>query len=116
MGYPDWVDFEWYIPTVPGRHLYVQLAVAQRGGIGALLYRLKYWAYLRPVFHGQFNDQDTWMVRLMRTPPERLYRPDVSIIAWRKLAETARALPSPARGPVASLNTSEDEVREESRT
>jgi len=55
------------------------------------------------------------MVRLMRTPPERLYRPDVSIIAWRKLAETARALPSTARGPVASLNTSEDEVREESR-
>lgn len=117
VTYPDWVDFEWYIPTVAGRHLYVQIAVAHRAGLGGLLYRLKYWTYLRPIFHGQFNDQDAWMVRLMRTPPERLYRPDVSIIAWRKLAETARALQT--EGPAAAMRmpqiTTEDDVREESR-
>ena len=116
VEYPDWVDFEWYVPVVPGKHLYVQLAVAQTAGFRAALYRLKYWAYLRPIFHGQFNDQDTWMVRLMRTPPERLYRPDVSIIAWRKLAETARVLRAadPAAGRV-STQTTEAEIPEESR-
>lgn len=117
VKYPDWIDFEWYVPVRPGKHLYVQLAVVHISGLPALLFRLKYWTYLRPIFHGQFNDQDTWMVRLMRTPPERLYRPDVSIIAWRKLAETARG--RRARGPAeiggVRAQTTEAEVPEESR-
>jgi hypothetical protein len=42
------------------------------------------------VFHTQFNDQDAAMVETMDIPPERLYRPDVSIIAWRKMCEHPR--------------------------
>jgi hypothetical protein len=30
------------------------------------------------------------MVETMSIPPERLYRPDVSIIAWRKMCERPR--------------------------
>lgn len=60
-------------------------------GFKAMLFRLKYWLYLRPLHHVQFNNQDAWMVRLMPdTPPEHLYRPDASITAWRKLCEYAR--------------------------
>jgi hypothetical protein len=61
-------------------------------------FRLRYEAYIRWVFHKRFNDQDATMVETMHIPPERLYRPDVSIIAWRRLCETARgvsSLPSP---------------------
>jgi hypothetical protein len=87
--------------------------VVHAQGVGALLFRLKYWVYLRPIFHGQFNDQDTWMVRLMRTPPERLYRPDVSIIAWRKLAELSRgARLSGTAADGATRETTEHEVPE----
>jgi len=34
-----------------------------------------------------FNDEDRLMVDVMDAPPERLYRPDVSITEWRKLCE-----------------------------
>lgn len=113
VQYQDWVDFEWYVPAELGRHRYVQLAAVNAQGVRALLFRLKYWVYLRPIFHGQFNDQDTWMVRLMRTPPERLYRPDVSIIAWRQLAELSRgARPGGTTPDSAARETTEREVPE----
>ena len=39
----------------------------------------------------QFNNQDARMVELMpETAPERLFRPDASITAWRRLCEHAR--------------------------
>jgi hypothetical protein len=34
-----------------------------------------------------FNDEDRLMVDVMDAPPERLYRPDVSITEWRRLVE-----------------------------
>jgi hypothetical protein len=58
----------------------------------------KFWLYYRVwarwVFHGMFNDEDRLMVEVTDAPPERLYRPDVSLTAWRKLVEeTARWSP-----------------------
>jgi hypothetical protein len=59
--------------------------------LSALFYRLRYFLYRRWLFHVQFNNQDAWMVELMpETSPERLFRPDVSITAWRRLCEHAR--------------------------
>jgi phenylpropionate dioxygenase-like ring-hydroxylating dioxygenase large terminal subunit len=116
VHYGTWIDFEWYVAVQVGTHRYVQLAVTHARGVRAFLFRLRYWVYLRPIFHGRFNDQDTWMVRLMRTPPERLYRPDVSIIAWRKLGEYARGAASAAGAPAEAMPvTREDEVPEETR-
>jgi hypothetical protein len=34
-----------------------------------------------------FNDEDRLMVEVMDAPPEKLYRPDVSLTEWRKLVE-----------------------------
>ena len=65
-----------------------------RGRLDNLRFRLYYRAWVRWVFHGMFNDEDRLMVDVMDAPPERLYRPDVSVTEWRKLVdETARGAP-----------------------
>jgi hypothetical protein len=50
------------------------------------------------------------MVRLMpETTPERLYRPDVSITAWRRLCEQARDFAAPRASPDAPAPIAEPE-------
>lgn len=87
VHYGTWIHFEWYVPTHDGAHRYLQFVVKHTRGPGALLFRLRYWLLLRWVFHVQFNDQDASMVERMRTPPEQLFGPDHSLIAWRRLCE-----------------------------
>jgi phenylpropionate dioxygenase-like ring-hydroxylating dioxygenase large terminal subunit len=83
--------YEWYVPIDEHQHRYLQFLVTRARGLGALFYRLRYFLYRRWLFHVQFNNQDAWMVELMpETSPERLFRPDVSITAWRRLCEHAR--------------------------
>ena len=111
VDYGEWAHYEWYVPTESGRHRYVQVAARQVGGLDGARFSLKYRAYTRWIFHGMFNDQDAAMVETMQIPPERLYRPDVSIIAWRKLCEHPRAAGDVARdGRVFSETVQEDEV------
>jgi phenylpropionate dioxygenase-like ring-hydroxylating dioxygenase large terminal subunit len=83
----EWAHFEWYVPTAPGRHRYLQFVLKHATGLSALEFRLRYRLWLRWVFHGLFNDQDACVVETMNTPPEQLYRPDNSLIGWRKLCE-----------------------------
>jgi phenylpropionate dioxygenase-like ring-hydroxylating dioxygenase large terminal subunit len=83
--------FAWYAPVDARHHRYYQFLVKRARGPAALRYRAEYWGWRRWVNHVQFNNQDAWMVELMpETMPERLFRPDVSITAWRKLCEHAR--------------------------
>lgn len=82
-----WTHLEWYVPTVIGEHRYLQFAVLAASGVRAWRFRAYYWTYLRWIFHVQFNHQDAIVVETMRTPPEQLYRPDISLIAWRALCE-----------------------------
>ena len=91
IHFGEWIHFEWYVPTDPGRHRYLQFALKHTSGLDAALFRLRYWTYLHWLFHVRFNDQDADVVEMMSTPPERLFRPDTSIIGWRKLCELARA-------------------------
>lgn len=92
VDYGEWGHYEWYVPTKPGQHRYIQ--VAAKRGIESrsedVLFQARYRAYIGWIFHTRFNDQDARMVETMEIPPERLYRPDVSIIAWRKLCESPR--------------------------
>lgn len=94
IQYANWAHYEWYVPTVPGHHRYLQFIVQKTSGLGKLLLRLKYAFYIRPFFHGQFNSYDAWMVEGMQTPPEILYRPDQSITSWRRFVED-HARPNP---------------------
>jgi hypothetical protein len=93
--YATHAHYEWYVPVDRDHHRYPQFLVTRARGWPALEHRLRYWLYRRWLFHGQFNDQDGWMVRLMpETGPERLFRPDASITAWRRLCEHARGEPA----------------------
>jgi phenylpropionate dioxygenase-like ring-hydroxylating dioxygenase large terminal subunit len=115
IDFGEWTHFEWYVPTTQGHHRYLQFAVKQTSGVNRLLFRLRYWTYLRWLFHRRFNDQDARVVEMMQTPPEQLYRPDNSIIAWRKLCEQARRPGSAARPEplVATLATQRPEEQPE---
>jgi len=88
------------------------VAAKLTSGVEALKFRLRYLAYIGWVFHKRFNDQDATMVETMDIPPERLYRPDVSIIPWRKLCERPRGTePEPREfheQEVAALEASRD--------
>jgi phenylpropionate dioxygenase-like ring-hydroxylating dioxygenase large terminal subunit len=99
--YDGHAHYEWYVPVDRDHHRYIQFLVTRGTGKAALEYRLRYWLYRRWLFHGQFNGQDGAMVELMpETGPERLYRPDASITAWRRLCEHARG-ETPAEAPLA---------------
>jgi phenylpropionate dioxygenase-like ring-hydroxylating dioxygenase large terminal subunit len=90
IAYPGWTHYEWYVATNAENHRYIQVAAKFSTGLQGLWFKLRYWTYIRWIFHGLFNDEDAIMVETMDIPPERLYRPDVSIIAWRKLCDRPR--------------------------
>ena len=99
VAYDTWTHFEWWVPTDEQQHRYVQLAVKNATGLRSVPFRLYYALWLRWVFHVMFNDEDKLMVDVMDAPPERLYRPDIALIAWRRLCERdARAVPQSSVG------------------
>ncbi|MFB9385511.1 Rieske 2Fe-2S domain-containing protein [Pseudonocardia petroleophila] len=89
VAYPQFVHYEWYVPVDADHVRYVQLMVRFETGAKALAFKAKYLAAIRWLFHGQFTAQDAWMVDVMDSPPERLYRPDLSLTAWRRHVEQA---------------------------
>lgn len=96
VAYDGFLHYEWYVPVDENHHRYVQLAVSFAEGWRAAEFRARYWSIIRPFFHGQFTGQDAWMVDVMEAPPERLYRPDISITEWRRLCEQeSRNVPTP---------------------
>ena len=100
--HPRFIHYEWYVPSTEDEYIYVQLFVQFRSGAAAVLAKARYLAFVRWLFHGQFTGQDRWMVEAMHAPPERLYRPDVSITRWRALCEKAprdgQAIAAPTSG------------------
>jgi hypothetical protein len=61
-------------------------------------------APIRYLHHGLLNrEQDGWMVTLMDSPPEQLFRPDIAIVPWRRWCND-RARHSPTEATV-SLDT-----------
>jgi hypothetical protein len=87
VAYATWSHFEWWVGVDPDQHIYVQLAAQRARGLRSIAFRLYYRLWVRWIFHGQFNDEDALMVDVMDAPPERLYRPDVSLTEWRRLCE-----------------------------
>jgi phenylpropionate dioxygenase-like ring-hydroxylating dioxygenase large terminal subunit len=85
--YPTFIHYEFYVPVDADNHLYVGVMADFRTGVKALPFYVKYLGFVRWLFHGQFSAQDKWMVEVTDAPPERLYRPDDSLLKWRKLAE-----------------------------
>jgi len=85
--YPTFIHYEFYVPVDEDNHLYVGALAEFRKGWKVLAFYPKYLGWVRWLFHGQFSGQDKWMVEVTDAPPEKLYRPDDSLLQWRKLAE-----------------------------
>jgi phenylpropionate dioxygenase-like ring-hydroxylating dioxygenase large terminal subunit len=85
--YPKFIHYEFYVPVNADHHRYVGVMVNFLSGLSTLRFYAKYLSAVRWLFHGQFSGQDAWMVDVTDAPPERLYRPDISLTAWRNLAE-----------------------------
>jgi hypothetical protein len=85
--YPTFIHYEFYVPIDADNHLYVGVMADFQKGLRTLPFYAKYLGFVRWLFHGQFSAQDKWMVEVTDAPPERLYRPDDSLLRWRKLAE-----------------------------
>ena len=98
IAYPKFIHYEFYVPVDAGRHRYVGVMVNFRQGLSVLAFQAKYLTWIRWLFHGQFSAQDAWMVEATDAPPERLYRPDLSLTAWRALAEREYAAKLAAAG------------------
>ncbi|GAA4730885.1 hypothetical protein GCM10023350_12750 [Nocardioides endophyticus] len=87
VAYPHFIHYEWYVPVDEDTVRYVQIMVRFEKGTKATAFKAKYLGAIRWLFHGQFTAQDAWMVDVMDAPPEKLYRPDLSLTAWRRHIE-----------------------------
>ncbi len=96
VAYPHFIHYEWYVPVDADHVRYVQIMARFEKGWKARLFQLKYLAAIRWLFHGQFTAQDAWMVDVMDAPPERLYRPDLSLTAWRRHVEKVEPTVQPS--------------------
>lgn len=102
VAYPNFIHYEFYVPVDADRTRYVGVMVQFKKGLGKLGFFARYLGGIRWLFHGNFSSQDHWMVEQTDAPPERLYRPDVSLLEWRRLVEAGNPFdPPPSEQPVA---------------
>ena len=88
-GHADWTHYEWYVPIDENHYYYLVLAVTWRTSPWKrFTYWLRYWTYILWLHHYQFNGQDLAVVGAMpESSPWPAFRPDESIVAWRRLVE-----------------------------
>ena len=82
--------YEWYVPSDETHYIFVQFVVLWTPSrLKALWFDLQYRIWYKWLSLWLFSRQDNAMVAAMTNHkgPERLYRPDVSITAWRKMIE-----------------------------
>jgi phenylpropionate dioxygenase-like ring-hydroxylating dioxygenase large terminal subunit len=88
-GKADWTHYEWYVPVDENHYYYLVLAVTWRSSPWKrFTFWLRYWTYILWIHHYWFNGQDLGVVAAMpESSPSPAFRPDESIIAWRRLVE-----------------------------
>jgi nitrite reductase/ring-hydroxylating ferredoxin subunit len=98
VDHRNWQDFQMFVPVDREHHLTLQVSMRRTRGLGALMWRLRYWTYIRFIHHGLLNRrEDGFIVSKMDSPPEELFRPDISIVGWRRWChERARRSPQEA--------------------
>jgi phenylpropionate dioxygenase-like ring-hydroxylating dioxygenase large terminal subunit len=90
-----WTEYQMYVPVDADHYLGFLLAVSWTTGLDALKFRARYRTYIRWLKHEAFYAEDQLAIDLMSIPPERLYRPDAAITAWRRFCEDgARRAPA----------------------
>jgi phenylpropionate dioxygenase-like ring-hydroxylating dioxygenase large terminal subunit len=85
VGHKSWQDFQFFTPVDEQHHLMCQIAVRRTKGLGALWWKFRVWSYIQLFHRIMLNRwEDGFIVESMDCPPERLFRPDVAIVAWRR--------------------------------
>jgi carbazole 1,9a-dioxygenase len=94
---PGMIQFEWYVPVDEGSHWYfVTWGKHVTSDSEAQAFFAETTSYWKPLVIGDFNNDDVLAREAMQRfyaeedgwHRERLYRPDVIITEWRKLAST----------------------------
>ena len=100
VGHKNWHDYQFFTPVDENHHLMVQIAVRKTTGLGVLWWKLRVWTYLRLFHRIMLNRwEDGFIVQAMDCPPERLFRPDIAIVAWRRWCDQqARTAPGAGSG------------------
>lgn len=89
VGYRTWHDYQYFTPAGPAHHLMWQIAVRRTSGLDALWWKLRVKTYIHLLHRIMLNRwEDGFIIEAMDCPPERLFRPDVFIVAWRRHCET----------------------------
>lgn len=92
---PEITQFEWYAPIDEKTHLYWQvLGKKVNGAEGAAAFQSEVDSYWEDVALRGFNDDDVWAREALEDAytegdgwtKERLFKPDMCIVEWRKLA------------------------------
>jgi len=90
VNQPGFDIYSWYVPVDADHHLAIQTVVKSGSGPAVWKFAVYYWLYYRWVNQIMFGNQDYQMIKVTSAPPEQLFRPDLSILAWRRLCEAAR--------------------------
>lgn len=98
VGHEDWQDYQMFTPVDADHHITWQVSMRRTSGFGKWLWKLRYWTYIRWIHHIVLNRwEDGFIVANMSSPPEQLFRPDISVVAWRRWCEQrARRAPQDA--------------------
>ena len=105
VAYPQFIHYEFYVPIDGENTKYVGVMTQFKTGRARTWFYTRYLAGIRWLFHGDFSSQDHWMVAETNAPPERLYRPDVSLLEWRRMVEAGSPFePEPENTPVSIGN------------
>ena len=87
--YAYYTHVRWAVPVDANTTRNFQVFAGPYQGSRAKAFKAQYWLWHRWVFHMLFNNQDRDIVsKLDYYAPERLYRPDRSIVDLRKYIET----------------------------
>jgi nitrite reductase/ring-hydroxylating ferredoxin subunit len=88
IGHKNWHDYQFLTPVDAEHHLMCQIAVRKTKGLGVFWWKLRVWSYIRLFHRIMLNRwEDGFIVEAMDCPPERLFRPDIAIVAWRRWCE-----------------------------
>jgi carbazole 1,9a-dioxygenase terminal dioxygenase component len=94
---PEITQFEWYAPIDEKTHMYWQILGKKISHAeGAAAFRTEVKSYWEDVALRGFNDDDVWAREALEDAytkgdgwiKERLFKPDMCIVEWRKLAST----------------------------
>ena len=88
--YNEFDAFKFHVPIDERKFYFVQVLTKKLPAWRRPIFWLQYWLYRRWAYHVQFNNQDVLMTRYSHTGPERLFGPDVALVAWRERCASAR--------------------------